>query len=416
MIIKIVAGVSALFIGITACNLEGKPEPKLYTISPSIPDKTPVLSGTGKTFYVDTQGSDSNPGTQKKPWRTIEYAGQTAKPADTILIRGGEYQEEQIWLRSDYGHCGNKNGLLTIRNYPSELVMLTNGNRPFIVECDYLRVQGLHFRNGKSLGSRGVNRNNLQFVNNTFKGSGYAYDAISTEGSNILIEGNECDINGNTQGTQGHCYYIHHGSNIILRNNIAKGATGYGIHIFDQRRSEDPTGFERLIQNVLVEGNTLRNSEQRAGVIVAAYDHARVENVIIRNNLIYNNNGLGIVIRSASKNVQVYNNTVFDNSSHAIGIYAGEGNAVDGLTIKNNILIVRGRSLSHIETDGIEKIQNLNVENNFYGPEGSPKLDGVSDEKIHIGSPDFVDPETYDLHLKANSPAIGFGAYEFEKK
>jgi parallel beta-helix repeat protein len=415
--IRIVAVTIALFIGMIACNLQAKPEPKVYTISPSAPDKTPALSGTGKTFYVDIKGSDSNPGTQKKPWATIQYAGETAKPADTILIRGGEYHEEQIWLRSDSGHCGNKNALLTIRNFPEELVLLTNGNRPFIVECDNLRVQGLHFRNGKSLGSRGVNRNNLQFVNNTFKGSGYAYDAISTEGSNILIEGNECDINGNTQGTQGHCYYIHHGANITLRNNIAKGATGYGIHIFDQRRSEDPPGFERLIQNVVVEGNTLRDSEQRAGVIVAAYDHARVENVIIRNNLVYNNNGLGIVIRSASKNVQVYNNTVFHNGNHAIGVYAGEENTIDGLTIKNNIFVINtGRRLSHVETEGNNMIKNIVLENNFYGPEESTKLDHVFDEKAHSGSPEFVNPEIYDLHLKASSPAIGFGAYEFQKK
>jgi len=409
--------VIVFFIGMTACKLQATPESKIYTITPSVADKTPVVAGKGRTFYVDVKGSDTNPGTEKKPWRTIQYAGITAKYSDTILVRGGEYQEEQIWLRAEHGHCGNKNGFLTIRNFPDELVLLTNGNRPFIVECDYLQVQGLHFQNGKSLGSRGVHRNHLQFVNNTFKGSGYAYDAISAEGNNILIEGNTCDINGNTQGTQGHCYYIHHGSNITIRNNIAKGATGYGIHVFDQRRGEDPADFERLIQNVLIEGNTLRDSEQRAGVIVAAYDHARVENVIIRNNLIYNNNGSGIVIRSASKNVQVYNNTVFNNGSHAVGLYTSDGNLIDGLDIKNNIFVINdGRRISHIDTGGVEKIQNLNLTGNFYGPDISPRLKNLSDDKGISGVPDFVNPDIYNLRLKANSPATGFGAYGSQQK
>jgi len=430
------------FLGIAGCNLQDKvasPEPADIDLG-GVADATPVPSGTGTTFYVDLKGSDAGPGTEQKPWATIQYAGRTAKSGDTILIRGGEYNEGEIWLRTDYGHCGNKTGLLTIRNAPSELVFLTNGSRPFIAECDYLRVQGLHFRNGKSLASRGVNRNTLQFVNNTFKGSGYTYDAISTEGSNILIEGNECDINGNIQGTQGHCYYIQHGTNITLRNNITKGPTGYGIHIFDQRRSGDPPGFERLIQNVLVEGNTLRNSQQRAGLIVAAYDHARIENVIIRNNLIYNNNGLGIAIRSASKNIRVYNNTFFNNGNHALGIYTGEGNAIDGVTIKNNIFVIgSGRSLYHVGMEKTSMIQNLIVENNFYGPGDTPRLEGITDAKPRSGSAEFVNPDVLDLHLQATSLAIDrginltevlfdkdgnrrpqgaydMGAYEFQKK
>lgn len=89
--------------------------------------------------------------------------------------------------------------------------------------------------------------------------------------------------------------------------------------------------------------------------------------------MIYNNNGLGIVIRSVSKNVQVYNNTVFHNGSHAMGIHAGEGNPIDGLIIKNNIFIIDpGRGRSHVDTEGIGMVKNFVLEHNFYGPGGSP--------------------------------------------
>ncbi len=398
-------------LGITGFNLPAKAE------TTTVPDGTPVVSGTGKTYYVGPNGSDTNPGTKNLPWRTIQYAGRIAGGGDTVLIRAGSYGEGGILLRADQGDCGNKKaGLLTIRNAPSELVLLTNGNQnaDFTVKCNYLRVQGLNFRNGKSLQARGVDRDTLQFVNNTFKGSGYHNAAIVSEGSNILIEGNECDISGNTAGTQGHCYYVEHGSNIIVRNNIAKGPTGYGIHIFDQDRKGDPPLLKRLIQNVLIEGNTASNSEQRAGIIVAAYDHAQIENVIIRNNVVYNNNGMGIVIRSKSRNIKVYNNTIFHNGGHAIGIEPVNGNTVDGLDIQNNILVIDKECKSyHIDKLDMSTTQDLTIKNNFYGTDGCPKdvvrLHNVTDAKPRNGSPKFVNPDTYDLHLQPASPAIGQG-------
>jgi hypothetical protein len=44
-------------------------------------------------FYVSTAGSDSNPGTQTAPWRTVQHAADTARAGATVNVRGGVYEE-----------------------------------------------------------------------------------------------------------------------------------------------------------------------------------------------------------------------------------------------------------------------------------------------------------------------------------
>ncbi len=49
------------------------------------------LAATGTIYHVSTKGSDSNPGTQAKPFRTVQKAVNVARSGNTILIHGGTY-------------------------------------------------------------------------------------------------------------------------------------------------------------------------------------------------------------------------------------------------------------------------------------------------------------------------------------
>jgi parallel beta-helix repeat protein len=366
----------------------------------------------GKTYYVSVNGSDRNDGSINHPWGTIQHAGRTAKAGDTVLVRGGIYREGEIWLQAIYGMGGRYGQMLTIKAYPGEKPIFVNAERPFIIECDYIRIEGLNFQNGKSLSAGGINRTDIQLVGNSFVGSGYGWDAIGTSGNNILLEGNVCDIKGNLADTQGHCYYIMHGKNIIIRNNIGRGPTGYGIHIFDQRRGGDPPDFERLIKDVIVEGNIISNSEKRCGIIIAAYDHARVENVIIRNNILYNNAGPGIFIPGIAANVKVFNNTIFGNKEGAAFLAYGKPQEVSNLIIKNNIFDIAsspGQRGPEYHVIIGNKNPGFFLENNLYWP-GPIRLKSISDPSGYTGDPLFVNAMERDFHLRKGSAAIDKGA------
>lgn len=54
------------------------------------------LQGTGTVYHVSTKGSDGNPGTQAKPFRTVQKAAGVVKSGDTILVHGGTYGGVEI--------------------------------------------------------------------------------------------------------------------------------------------------------------------------------------------------------------------------------------------------------------------------------------------------------------------------------
>ncbi len=40
-------------------------------------------------WFVDPAGNDRNPGTEDRPWRTLQKAADAAKPGDRVLVRKG---------------------------------------------------------------------------------------------------------------------------------------------------------------------------------------------------------------------------------------------------------------------------------------------------------------------------------------
>ncbi|MFN7995659.1 MAG: DUF1565 domain-containing protein [Bryobacteraceae bacterium] len=55
----------------------------------------------GPAFYVSPAGDDSNPGTQKAPWRTIQHAANVASAGSTVNVRaeGRTKSESRSTLR-----------------------------------------------------------------------------------------------------------------------------------------------------------------------------------------------------------------------------------------------------------------------------------------------------------------------------
>ena len=75
----------------------------------------------GRVFYVSTAGSDENPGTRRRPWRTIQMAIDSLRPGQTAVVHGGVYVESLVVERA-----GAPGKTITIRNCP--------GDRPIVHE------------------------------------------------------------------------------------------------------------------------------------------------------------------------------------------------------------------------------------------------------------------------------------------
>ncbi len=345
-------------------------------------------------YYVATNGSDSNNGSIDHPWLSLNHAIEVAGAGDAILMRAGTYTTNEVWIRGDRGMGGANGQFLTIKNYPGETVSVGGSRRIIIDNASYLRIEGLELRPTYRISGGGVG---IQIVNNRFVGSQADYGVIEMVGDEILIEGNHLEITGGGD-TQDHGIYLHYGKNIIIRNNFISGASGYGIHIYDEDKG---TGEIKRYENILVEDNYIVNSRERAGIMIGAHDATvEMDGITIRNNVIANNNYPGIFIKyEPSSNVSIFNNIFYGNTD---GIYILTG--INKLTVRNNIFDANGEG--HIYISG--SVSNATVSNNLYSqPESIGS--GLTDSKPCYGDPLFVDADEGDFSLQKGSPAIDAG-------
>jgi hypothetical protein len=67
-----------------------------------------------RNFYVATNGSDSNPGTQAAPWQTIQHADSNSRQAgDCINVQPGTYPSG--WTISHGGNLATPTGYVVYR-------------------------------------------------------------------------------------------------------------------------------------------------------------------------------------------------------------------------------------------------------------------------------------------------------------
>ena len=109
---------------------------------------------SSNTYYVATNGKDSNPGTEAAPWLTVHKGLSTIKAGETLVVRGGQY--DAVTAGWYLANSGTPSQPITITNYPGEQVILrapaatTSGN--YVIKCtpnsgvtpkaDYVRIIG----------------------------------------------------------------------------------------------------------------------------------------------------------------------------------------------------------------------------------------------------------------------------------
>lgn len=385
-------------------HVEGRDSNADFTFTPN----------DASVYFASPSGSDTAACDEVSPCRTIQHvAADVMEPGDVLLVRGGDNDESEVWIRDEYGHSGRADAPKVIRNYPGETVVLTNAGRPFIVSANYITFSGFDFTDGKSLGLGDVMHRGNRAINNSFRGV-IGFDAIGSHGDDHVIAGNDCALSGAETGTQGHCYYISHGSNIRLLYNTASGAGGYGIHIFDQQRSSDD--FRRVIANVLVEGNVLFGQSERSGMIVAMADEGGrgniIDGVIVRNNLFYGNNHAGLVMNGLVQNVQVLHNTFYRNGRQ--GLYIAE--TVSNVSVRQNLFDQADNSACVNNCSWFERAHmevaagasSVVVEHNGYTAD-VPQVIGGSDSTPVAGAVAYANPDALD-YTPTSGPVLDAGA------
>jgi len=332
-----------------------------------------ILNASAQTnYYVDAiSGNDLNNGTSLgTAWKTIQKACNTATPNSIVQIKGGTYNENVVVNVN--GTIGNP---ITFKNYMNDIVLIdgasTSGSTMItITNKNYLIFQNFTIQNKTINDAQGLlvettasnTSTSLTFKNITIKNINWtsSITAIPTPTDNaqgfiaygrnggitnltvdscqifnnilgfseaLAINGNvdgfvvkNCKVHTNTNigidiiGHEGTCSIValdeaRNGfvSNNECYNNVSAYATSGGIYVDGSK-------------NVTIEKN--KCYENGWGIEVGAELNGTVEQITVKNNLIYNNQQAGLSIGGYDPtttgqviNSVVRNNTFFQNNS-----------------------------------------------------------------------------------------------------
>ncbi len=346
-----------------------------------------AAAANATTYYVATNGNDSNAGTSAQPWRTLQKAANAARAGDLVLVANGTYVGMQITAD------GTAAAPITFRaNGTNVLVNARNASTPDNINIeggDYVTVEGFVVEDAPRVGIRAVIATGIKIRNNTVRRSGLT-GILTGYTPSIEISGNSA-----SGSLQEHGIYVSNSTsaadNPVVRNNECFDNNQNGV----QFNGDCDAGGDGIISGALIENNIVHHNNWKGFSLIS------VQNSTIRNNLIYENGLLagagGIHLADQpgcgkpSNNNIVVNNTIHE--PRITGIRMSNGST--GNTIFNNLVVAS--TLSYTIVD-----------------EGSGNfIDTASNLKLTSLTGLFVAPGAEDYHLAANSAALNAAALTY---
>ena len=405
--------------------------PRVHAIEPvesSLASATPVPLDLADrcptpgacTLYVATSGSNSNPGTQSKPFLTISKAASVAVAGSVICVGAGTYNE-QVTSNTN-GTAGHWISFVSTTPQGAHVVRpsATRGSpgnevRGFLINGNYTEVNGFEI----SGGDEGI------YGDGTFK---CATDNLihDTGGDGIAMNCSDyAAIYGNT---------IH---------DCAKFATycGSGISFYEAIASDSQSGFHNWVSHNISYANSnvgVTGCHDGNGIIFDDWNNtqngcalsqpAYTQDGLVEENLAYGNGGVGIKPYQSS-NITYRNNTAFENQAGGANgpsvpaELANEGNTAAGNIYANNIAVA-SRAINSTADAIYDQNGTATWDNNLtlcYNSSGDPLVGdscagGVAppeDANVWGADPLFVASLTADFHLQSASPALGAGTTTF---
>jgi len=369
-----------------------------------------------RTMYLSPSGDDGAAAADGAEFRSLSVAVARLAPGDTLIVREGTYDGGvTLSLKSTPG------APTVIRGQSlGAIVKGSSADMPDafrVQDCSQVRVEGLTFRDAARAGLA-VRFSDHVTVTGCLCADNQVWGIFTSFTNDIVFEKNECCRSREQHGI----YHSNSGDRFVIRGNLVHDNAGNGLHM-----NGDPeiAGGDGVLNNGLVEDNIIYGNGQAGG---AGINMTHVHDVIVRNNLVYNNYAAGITIyqdtgtfEQGSKRVLVMGNTVIFRH--------GQGRACinvqttsEKVLIEGNIFIT-GDQRGTLQMD-TEHLSSVICDRNLHW--GSDESDlvtrndnrislatwrGLSGNDLHsvLADPHFVSPDSADYELAEGSPAVDLG-------
>jgi PKD repeat protein len=430
------AGSSSFTITATDSKTSGLTGSQAFTVTVN------SSSSTGHTYYVATNGKDSNNGSATAPFATLQQAMMSLHPGDTLNVEPGSYAGFVAGWDSAPATSGDLYGTvagtaaapITIQADPSaapgSVIINKRANEvrygiDLEPGCDYVHLIGFTIADSGGIttssdrgGGIKVVGNNDQVINNTVTNIVYGFGIIADNANNVLLKNNTVTGTG-SQGNDnyGHGIYIS-GSldGAVVQGNVIHNNDLIGIHI----NGDVSEGGVGLVTHALIENNLIYNNGQNG------INADGLQSSVIENNLIYGYQNYGIALyqidaSDGSKNNVIVNNTI-------VSTVSGAGAAVrildggTGNTILNNILLGGSGVALRISNDslsGLVSNDNIGASSSYFQSEDSGSTQTLAQWRTQKGQDAnsltatttqlFANAAGNNYHLASGSPALNAG-------
>lgn len=377
------------------------------------------------TYYVATNGSDGNPGTEAAPFQTLARGSKALAAGDTLYIKAGTYNESlnagvngfvfRSGTSSAYTRYAASPGderKVILKPPASDQALYNFGGKsesdtPVAGDPIYIEVSGLVFDGSNSVityeGTTVYRLNGLmhgclpvRLINNEFR---FARQGINGGGCAQIIGNEFHHITG---------YGIYGApSNALVERNIFHDIGGYGIQVFTQNHR---------VNNWIVRNNIFFNNgfgywfedktngwrrNTAVALLVSRGSHQ------VYNNLVYNNYA-GIQAFSDTNDDLIANNTVYGNKT--FGIVVDE--KASKISVINNIVWGNGTNIS--AGDNTTTQNNLTEDPHVVNASGGDfHLTSGSTNAIDKGITQTAVPHDFDYGKRPFGTAYDIGAFEF---
>ncbi|HEY8896223.1 MAG TPA: right-handed parallel beta-helix repeat-containing protein [Niastella sp.] len=294
-------------------------------------------------YYVAPDGSDGNTGSIHAPFKTITAALNKAAAGDTIIARGGTYNEKISFPKS-----GTADKRITLKAYA--------GEKP-VIDGSTITVTGWMAL---------VNLNGVRYITiDGFDICNMLSSAFNTDPEGIFINGNSKDItirNCNIYNIKNsasvsnwrsaHAIFVIGNGTAAISNLVITGCT---VHDTQTGTSENIT-LAGNIDGFTVSHNTIYNTEN-IGIIIAGGDGLNPTGNVTTN---YARNG--VVSDNVLYNIDMSRGPVQNGDHGAIAIYVCGG---AGTVVERNRVYDSDRAIGLVSESNIYATRNCIVRNNF---------------------------------------------------
>ncbi len=395
-------------------------------------DEDTLGQGRTATYVVDQAApgaADTDPGTEAKPFKTVQHAADVAKPGDTVYVMAGKY-DERVKVKAG----GTEGKLIAFVARPRRSAAVGG----FDLEASYIRVEGFEITADKPATAVQLHASHCEIVDNyihdmmaavsgtvgkpSADGNTRDYSAVAHNriaynkvyhceygfilgGEDWLVENNEVSrlfmyASGNKNDDCDYSRFF--GKGCIQRYNYYHGSTRPEIKTAHVDCLQTFTNNGEIAMDLLFEHNTCFDFHQMC-MVESAPHIGSVRGWTFRHNIISANSptmrgGWGPDIIQ-TLDVTIEHCTISTVNWAAIGL---RGKESTGGLIRNNILCEAERAVDdRMDFSPANPVMEYNLMFKT-----APLVGGTN---INGKDPLFLDARKRDFRLRQGSPAIGMG-------